>query len=58
MAKPIVPKARPATDKPQEKKFKKKVDSKTWMTIKKGRTTPMIIMNPPRMRRKRGEFIS
>jgi hypothetical protein len=57
MANPIVPNDNPATDAPQEKKFKKNVDSNTWMTIKKGRTIPNTIRNMPRLRRSRGEFI-
>jgi len=57
MAKPMVPKDNPATDAPHEKKFKKNVDSKTWMTIKKGRIIPRSIRATPRARRRRGEFI-
>jgi hypothetical protein len=57
IANPIVPNARPATEKPQDKKFKKKVDSKTWTTIKNGRTIPNSIMITPRMRSRRGELI-
>jgi len=52
-----VPNDNPATDAPQEKKFKKKVDSSTLMTIKKGRTMPRNIRDRPRPRRRRGEFI-
>jgi hypothetical protein len=57
MANPIVPNDNPATEAPHEKKFKKKVDSKMWMTIKKGRITPRSIRITPRLRRKRG-FVS
>jgi hypothetical protein len=57
IAKPIVPKDSPATDAPQEKKFKKKVDSNTWMTIKNGKIIPNNIRITPRLRRRRGEFI-
>jgi hypothetical protein len=57
MAKPIVPNANPATDAPHEKKFKKNVDSTTWMTIRKGKIIPNIIRMIPRLRRRRGEFI-
>ena len=57
MVKPIVPNASPATDAPHEKKFKKNVDSSTWMTIKKGRIIPKSMRTKPRLRRKRGEFI-
>ena len=57
IAKPIVPNASPATDAPHEKKFKKNVDSNTWMTIRKGRIMPRNIRIKPRLRRKRGEFI-
>ena len=57
MANPIVPKDNPATDAPQEKKFKKNVDSNTWITIKKGRIMPRNIRSMPRLRRRRGEFI-
>jgi hypothetical protein len=56
-AKPIVPNASPATEEPQEKKFKKKVDSRILITIKKGMTMPSIIRKMPRLRRKRGKFI-
>jgi hypothetical protein len=57
IANPIVPKDNPATDAPQEKKFKKKVDSNTWITIKKGRIMPRNIRIMPRLRRRRGEFM-
>ena len=57
VAKPIVPNASPATEAPHEKKFKKKVDSSTWMTIKKGRIMPRSINTILRPRRRRGEFI-
>jgi hypothetical protein len=57
IANPIVPNASPATDAPQEKKFKKKVDSSTWISIKKGRMMPRSIRVKPRLRRRRGEFI-
>lgn len=57
VANPIVPSANPATDAPHEKKFRKKVDSKTWITIKKGRIMPNNIRITPRLRRRRGEFI-
>jgi hypothetical protein len=56
-ANPIVPNDKPVIDAPQEKKFKKNVDSSTWMTIKKGRSIPRDIRITPRLRRKRGEFI-
>jgi len=56
-ANPIVPKDKPATDIPQDKKFRKKVDSNKWITIKKGRITPMSNRITPRRRRRRGEFI-
>jgi len=58
IAKPIVPNASPATEAPHEKKFKKKVDSKTCMTIKKGRIMPRSISTTLRLRRRRGEFIT
>jgi hypothetical protein len=58
IAKPIVPKDSPATDAPQEKKFRKKVDASTWITIKKGRITPSIIKMMPKPSRKWGEFIN
>jgi hypothetical protein len=57
MANPIVPKDNPATDAPQEKKFRKNVDSSTLMTIKKGRIIPRSIKATPTLNRKRGEFI-
>ena len=57
IAKPIVPSDSPATDAAQEKKFKKKVDSSTFMTIRKGRIIPRSIRTMPRPRRRRGEFI-
>ena len=57
IAKPTVPNAKPATEAPQEKKFKKKVDSSTWITIKKGRIMPRSISTRLRPRRRRGEFI-
>jgi hypothetical protein len=57
MAKPIVPSASPATDAPPAKKFRKKVDSNTLMTIKKGRTIPSSIRITPRLRRKPGDLI-
>jgi len=57
IAKPIVPNDSPATDAPQEKKFKKKVDSRTWISIRKGRSMPRSIRIRPRLRRRRGEFI-
>ncbi len=57
IANPIVPNARPATEAPQEKKFKKKVDSSTLMTIKKGKAMPKSIRITPRIRNRRGEFI-
>jgi len=53
----MVPKDNPATEAPQERKFKKKVDSSAWMTIRKGRSMPRSISIKPRLRRKRGEFI-
>jgi len=53
IAKPITPNANPATDAPQEKKFTKKVDSSTWMTIKNGRSMPISIRTKPRLRRRR-----
>ena len=52
-----MPNAIPATEAPQEKKFRKKVDSRRWMTIRKGRIIPKSIRVTPRLRRKRGEFI-
>jgi hypothetical protein len=58
IANPIVPNDNPATEAPHEKKFKKNVDSSRWMTIKKGRMMPNSIRNTPRLRRKRGEFMS
>lgn len=57
IANPIVPNASPATDAPHEKKFKKNVDSNTWMRIKKGRRMPKNIRIKPRLRRRRGLFI-
>jgi hypothetical protein len=57
IANPIVPKDNPATDAPQEKKFKKNVDSNTWMTIRKGKIMPNNIRIMPTLRRRRGEFI-
>ena len=57
IANPIVPRDNPATEAPQEKKFKKKVDSRTWMTIKKGRIIPRSIKRMPRPRRRWGEFM-
>jgi hypothetical protein len=57
IANPIIPSDKPATEAPQEKKFRKKVDSKTLMTIKKGRTMPRSIRNSPRPSRKLGEFM-
>jgi hypothetical protein len=56
-AKPIVPSASPATEAPHEKKFKKKVDSSTLMSIKKGRTIPRSIRTMPIVRSKPGDFI-
>jgi hypothetical protein len=56
-AKPMVPSANPATDAPYEKKFKKKVDSSTSMTIKRGRTIPRNIRAMPSPRRKPGDLI-
>src|SRR5215216_1353230 len=58
MAKPIVPNYNPATEAPHEKKFKKNVDSKRWMTIKNGRMMPRSIKTIPKISRKRGEFSS
>jgi hypothetical protein len=56
IAKPIVPQDNPATEAPQEKKFKKNVDSNTWMTIRKGKIIPKSMRVRPRIRRKPGEF--
>ena len=56
-AKPIVPNDSPATEAPHEKKFKKNVDSSTWMIIRKGKAMPRSIRNTPRLSRKRGERI-
>jgi hypothetical protein len=56
-AKPIVPKDNPATEAPHAKKFKKKVDSSTLITIRKGKTIPRSISRMPRLRRKRGDLI-
>lgn len=56
-AKPIVPSESPVTDAPHAKKFKKNVDSNTWITIKNGRAMPRSMRNKPRLRRKRGFFI-
>src|SRR5215208_4486552 len=58
MANPIVPNDNPATEAPHEKKFKKNVDSKRWMTIKNGRMIPRSIKTIPKISRKRGEFSS
>jgi hypothetical protein len=52
-----VPNASPATEAPQAKKFRKNVDSSTWMTIRKGRAIPRSIRITPRLRSRRGEFI-
>ncbi len=52
-----MPNAIPATEAPQAKKFRKKVDARTWMTIRKGRIMPRSIRVTPRLRRKRGELI-
>src|SRR5687768_6747369 len=57
IAKPIVPNASPATDAPQERKFKKKVDSNALMSIRKGRSIPRSIRTTPKIRRRRGDFI-
>ena len=57
MANPIVPNASPATEAPHEKKFKKNVDSRTWMTIRNGRAIPKNIKRIPRAKSKLGEFI-
>ena len=57
VANPIVPSASPATEAPHEKKFKKNVDCRTWITIKKGKITPKSSKITPRLRRKPGEFI-
>jgi hypothetical protein len=57
IANPIVPNAKPATDAAQEKKFKKNVDSRTLIIIRKGKTMPNSIRNTPSPRRNRGEFI-
>ena len=54
----MVPNASPATEAPHEKKFKKNVDSKTWITIRKGKIIPRSMSPTPMPRRKRGEFIS
>jgi hypothetical protein len=56
-AKPTVPNASPATDRPYEKKFRKKVDSSTLITIRKGRTIPRSIRMMPRLSRKLGDLI-
>src|SRR5688572_24723339 len=56
-AKPIVPKASPPTEAPHAKKFKKKVDSSTRITIKNGNTMPKSIRSTPRTSRRRGELI-
>ena len=53
----MIPRNSPPTDAPHEKKFRKKVDSRTRIKIKKGMTTPVIIRIRPRLRRRRGEFI-
>ena len=58
VATPIKLKNIPLTDAPHEKKFRKNVDSIKWMTIKKGRITPRDIRTKPRLRRRRGLFIS
>jgi hypothetical protein len=55
-AKPIVPKANPVTEAPHAKKFKKKVDSSTLITIKKGKMMPKSSRKMPRVRRKRGDL--
>jgi hypothetical protein len=55
-AKPIVPKANPATEAPHAKKFKKKVDSTTLITIKNGKIMPNSSRVTPKMRRKRGDL--
>lgn len=55
-AKPTVPSANPATDAPYAKKFKKKVDSSTLITIKKGRAIPRSIRSIPRLRSKTGDL--
>jgi hypothetical protein len=52
------PRNNPPTDAPHEKKFRKNVDSITRMTIKKGRIMPRNIRTKPRLRRRRGLFIS
>ena len=57
IANPIVPNARPATEAPHEKKFKKNVDSRIWMTIRNGRAIPKNIKRIPRPKSKLGEFI-
>src|SRR5688572_25320521 len=57
VATPMMPRNSPATEAPHEKKFRKKVDSRTRITIKKGMTTPRTIRIRPRLRRRRGEFI-
>ena len=57
IAKPMVPNANPDTEAPQDRKFKKKLDSNTCITIKKGRTIPTNIRNMPMPSRRRGEFI-
>jgi hypothetical protein len=57
IANPIVANDSPATEAPHEKKFRKNVDSRIWMTIKKGRKMPRSIRIMPRLRRKRGFVI-
>ena len=54
----IVPNAGPVTEAPLDKKFKKKVDSRILMAIKKGKAIPDSTGTMPRIRSKRGEFIS
>jgi hypothetical protein len=58
ITKPIVPNASPVTEAPHDKKFKKKVDSRILMAIKKCKAIPNSIRTTPRIRSKRGEFIS
>jgi hypothetical protein len=53
----MVPNANPATEEPHEKKLRKNVDCKTWMTIRNGRMMPRSIRETPRNKRRRGEFI-
>ncbi len=57
LAAPTRPRTSPSSDTPKEKKFRKKVDSRIFMTMRTGKTKPMINMIDPTIRKWTG-FIS